>query len=152
MIVIHAIPELAPDYAERRKPFREEHLSRLLQLRTRGQVVAVGPRAKEPRADMFYRGTSREEVEGLVTGDVYYREKPLQIKKEGRGYAMYIRLPFAEKDKIQVWTQGDELVVQVDNQRRNVVLPRTLACRELLGAAFQGQHLRVAFGAKEDHA
>ena len=75
MIVIHAIPELAPDYAERRKPFREEHLSRLLQLRTRGQVVAVGPRAKEPRADMFYRGTSREEVEGLVTGDVYYREK-----------------------------------------------------------------------------
>lgn len=83
---------------------------------------------------------------------VYCRERPLQVKKEGRGYAMYIRLPFAEKDKIQVWTQGDELVVQVDNQRRNVVLPRTLASRELLSAAFQGQHLRVAFGAKEDHA
>ena len=74
------------------------------------------------------------------------------MKKERGGYALYIRLPFAEKDKIQVWAQGDELVVQVDNQRRQVVLPRTLASRRLLGAAFAEQRLRVAFGDKEEHA
>jgi len=75
MMVFHAIPELAPDYAERRKPFREAHLSRLLELRARGNVVAVGPRAKESRADMFYRGSSQDEVERLITEDAYYREK-----------------------------------------------------------------------------
>jgi arsenite-transporting ATPase len=82
---------------------------------------------------------------------VLFREKPVEVKKEGRGYALYIRLPFAEKEKIQVWTHGEELVVQVDNQRRHVLLPRTLASRRLLGAAFEGQHLRVAFGEKEAH-
>ena len=83
---------------------------------------------------------------------VFFREKPIEVKKEKGGYALYIRLPFAEKDKIEVWAQGDELVVQVDNQRRHVVLPRTLASRKLLGAAFAEQRLRVAFGDKEDHA
>ena len=75
----------------------------------------------------------------------------MEVRKEGRGYALYLRLPFAEKDKIQVWTRGEELVVQVANQRRHILLPRTLAARRLEGAAFQEQRLRVGFGAKEDH-
>ena len=81
---------------------------------------------------------------------MFFEERPIEVKKEGSGYAMYIRLPFAEKDKIQVWTKGEELVViQVDNQRRHVLLPRTLASRELHGAAFKDQRLRVGFGAKK---
>jgi arsenite-transporting ATPase len=82
---------------------------------------------------------------------VFFQEKPVEFKKEGRGYALYIRLPFAEKERIQVWTRGEELVVQVDNQRRHVLLPRTLAARRLLGAAFADNRLRVAFGEKEAH-
>ncbi|HEV7499238.1 MAG TPA: ArsA family ATPase [Vicinamibacteria bacterium] len=84
--------------------------------------------------------------------DVFFRDKPIEIKKEAGGYALYLRLPFAEKDKIQVFTHGEELVVQVDNQRRHLLLPRSLAARKLLGAAFDQQRLRVSFGAKEDDA
>jgi arsenite-transporting ATPase len=83
---------------------------------------------------------------------VLYKERPMEVKKEGRGYALYLRLPFAEKDRIQVWSRGDDLVVQVDNQRRNILLPRTLASRRLLGAAFADRRLRVAFGEKERNA
>jgi arsenite-transporting ATPase len=82
---------------------------------------------------------------------VLFEEKPMEVKKEGRGYALYLRLPFAEKQNIQVFAQGDELVVQVDNQRRNLVLPRTLASRRLVGAAYQDRRLRVAFGEREEH-
>jgi arsenite-transporting ATPase len=82
---------------------------------------------------------------------VLFHEKPLEVKKEGSGYALYLRLPFAEKEKIQVFTRGEELVVQVDNQRRNIVLPRTLAARKLTGAAFDRGRLRVGFGEKEIH-
>jgi arsenite-transporting ATPase len=82
---------------------------------------------------------------------VFFEEKPVEVKKEGKGYALYIRLPFAGKDRIQVWTRGEELVVQVDNQRRHVLLSRSLAARRLLGAAFADQRLRVAFGEKEAH-
>ncbi len=83
---------------------------------------------------------------------VLYRERPMEIKKEGRGYALYLRLPFAEKDRIQVWSRGDDLVIQVDNQRRNILLPRTLAARRLLGASFEERRLRVAFGERERNA
>jgi arsenite-transporting ATPase len=96
-----------------------------------------------------------EEMGRHVFGDsdptvVMFKERPVEVKKEGNGYALYIRLPFAEKDRIEVWTRGDELVVQVDNQRRHVALPRTLASRRLEGAAFKDQRLRVAFGEKEN--
>ncbi len=84
--------------------------------------------------------------------EVFFEERPIEVQKEGKGYAMYIRLPFAEKDRIQVWTKGEELVVSVDNQRRHILLPRSLASRRLLGAAFRGQRLVVQFGEKERHA
>jgi arsenite-transporting ATPase len=80
---------------------------------------------------------------------VLHREKPVEVKKEKGSFALYIRLPFAEKDRIQVFTRGDELVVQVDNQRRHLLLPRTLAGRTVTSAAFADQRLRVAFGGKE---
>jgi arsenite-transporting ATPase len=80
---------------------------------------------------------------------VLHRDKPVEVKKEGRAYALYLKLPFAEKDRIQVFARGDELVVQVDNQRRTIVLPRTLAGRAVASAGFSDERLRVAFGSKE---
>jgi arsenite-transporting ATPase len=78
-----------------------------------------------------------------------HRDRPVEVKKEGRGWALYLRLPFADKDRIQVFAKGDELVVQVDNQRRHLMLPRSLAGRQVKSAAFADQRLRVGFGAKE---
>ncbi len=80
---------------------------------------------------------------------ILHEERPVEVKKDGKGYAMYIRLPFAEKERIQAWVRGEELVVQVDNQRRHILLPRTLASRELLGAQFADQRLRVRFGSRD---
>jgi arsenite-transporting ATPase len=82
--------------------------------------------------------------------EVLHKDKPIEIRKEKGGYALYVRLPFAERDRINVWARGDELSIQVDNQRRHFVLPRTLAGRAVAGAAFEGQRLRVAFGAREE--
>lgn len=82
---------------------------------------------------------------------VMYQEKPLEVKREGKAWSLYLRLPFAEKERVQVFTSGDELVVQVDNQRRNLALPRTLLKRRLLGAGFEEGRLRVRFGDKEEH-
>ena len=83
---------------------------------------------------------------------VLHKERPVEVKKEGRAFCLYIQLPFAEKDRIQAWTRGEELVVQVDNQRRNLLLPRTLAGRRLEGASFSGRRLRLLFGERDDDA
>ncbi len=88
---------------------------------------------------------------GADPTEVLYREKAIEVKREGGGYALYVRLPFADKDHIQVWTEGEELVLQVDNQRRHMLLPRSLASRKLEGAVLKDQRLRLAFGEREDH-
>ncbi len=82
---------------------------------------------------------------------VLYQERPIQVKREGRDYALWIHLPFARKERLSVFTRGDDLVVLVDNQRRHVALPRTLLSRAVHSAAFEGQHLKVVFGRKERH-
>ena len=48
-----------------------------------------------------------------------------------------------------MFTKADDLVVQVDNQRRHVTLPRSIAGRTVTSAALVDQVLRVRFGGKE---
>jgi arsenite-transporting ATPase len=82
---------------------------------------------------------------------VFHAEKAVEVRKEGKQYALYLRLPFAQKEQLQVFARGEELVISVANQRRSILLPRTLASRRLEGAAFAAGRLRVAFGEKEEH-
>jgi arsenite-transporting ATPase len=113
------------------------------------------PFFEAPLFDREMVGTEMlEELAVRVFGEtdptaVLHRERPLEIRKKGRGYVLSLRLPFADKDRIQVWTRGDDLVVQVNNQRRHLVLPRTLAGRGVEKAAFSDEWLRVTFGEKE---
>jgi arsenite-transporting ATPase len=80
---------------------------------------------------------------------ILHRGRPLQVKRQGDGYALELALPFARKERLQVWSTGEDLVVVVDNQRRHVPLPRSVAARPLLSAALNDGVLRVVFGGKE---
>lgn len=80
--------------------------------------------------------------------EVLYQERPIEIRRSGKQYHLLIRLPFAEKERLQVFTHGEDLVIQVDNQRRHLALPRSLAGRPVEGAAFEAQRLKVVFGPK----
>jgi len=126
-------------------------------LRTAKEAFDPLPFLEAPLFDREMVGTEMLDLFGRkVFGEkdpaaVLHRERPIEIKKEGRSYALYVRLPFVEKERLQVWTRGDELVLQVDNQRRHLVLPRSLTSRPVTGAAFKEDRLRVAFGEKEAH-
>jgi arsenite-transporting ATPase len=56
-----------------------------------------------------------------------------------------MRLPFANEDTLDLWHKGDELIVQVGNQRRIVTLPTAVAGMEVGQADFDGQWLIVPF-------
>ena len=102
-------------------------------------------RAGPPRRDGA-RGLRRRAIPPACSS----QERPIEVKKEGKGYAMYIRLPFAEKDRIQVWTKGEELVVSVDNQRRHILLPRTPGVAPADGCRVQGAALACRVRGKGD--
>jgi len=58
---------------------------------------------------------------------VLYDEDTFRVRDEDDAYIIEIRLPFVENEDVTVRHNGDQLVVQVTNQRRNYILPNFLS-------------------------
>ncbi|MEB3321586.1 MAG: YciI family protein [Synechococcaceae cyanobacterium] len=58
---------------ERRAPFREEHLAGLRRQKEEGTLLTLGPTEGSTHVFGIYEADSREAVEELVKGDVYWR-------------------------------------------------------------------------------
>jgi len=82
--------------------------------------------------------------------DVFCREEPVKISGSDGHYRLSLALPFTDKGDLDVWLRGEELVIKVRDQRRNLFLPRALAGLRLLGATFADGQLTVEFGGDED--
>lgn len=109
----------------------------------------------------IFRGRLQEsEVVGLealsemaadVFGDsdpatVYYDEPPIRMEPTpDDGYDLSIHLPGVDKSALSMTVVGNELVIDVNNYRRNILLPRLLAESELATAQFHDEYLQVHF-------
>jgi uncharacterized protein YciI len=63
----------APDAAERRRPFRAEHLMRLAERIAEGTIVEAGAFTDVSASVVLVRATSEEEALALCYDDVYFR-------------------------------------------------------------------------------
>jgi arsenite-transporting ATPase len=77
---------------------------------------------------------------------VYYEESPMQIGKANGHYNVRLKLPFLSNERLDLFQNGDELVIQIGDFRRIVSLPTSLAGLEAGAAEFQGKWLVVPFG------
>jgi len=59
--------------------------------------------------------------------DVFYDEPTYRVRSENGTYTIDIRLPFTDAEDVTAQQFGDELVVQVKNQRRNYALPNFIS-------------------------
>lgn len=75
MVCCHVTITPSPDYVTRRVPLREAHLTRLMDLRARGIVVAGGPAPDGKSADIFYRVPDAAELARVVEEDPYFTGK-----------------------------------------------------------------------------
>ena len=76
---------------------------------------------------------------------VFVSEPPMQITAEDGFYTLTLKLPFTEKDELEVWVHGDELIVRVRNVKRNLPLPHAIAGLELDDATLTDGRLKVRF-------
>lgn len=76
---------------------------------------------------------------------LYFSGKPREIQRVDSHYVLTIMLPFVEKEDISLTQTGDELVVHVGTQRRNLILPHALAGMKAQGAKFEGDTLKMDF-------
>ena len=77
--------------------------------------------------------------------DVFYDEPTFAIEEDGDAYVLRLRLAFAEEEDIDVRQVGDQLVVQVANQRSNYILPNFLNYYVLTDASLHEGWLHVRF-------
>ncbi|MCX7840067.1 MAG: TRC40/GET3/ArsA family transport-energizing ATPase [Anaerolineae bacterium] len=76
---------------------------------------------------------------------IFYHEQPQVIEKTDDAYLLKLRLPFITKDAVNLTRSGDELVISIGNFRRNLILPRVLAAREIQKAKFENDRLVLTF-------
>jgi arsenite-transporting ATPase len=75
-------------------------------------------------------------------------ESPQRIAKEGAEYVLTLKVPFVDRENVDLSRHNGELYVTVGNYRREISLPRVLAQRETVGAGIQDGQLRVRFAKK----
>lgn len=76
---------------------------------------------------------------------VYYSERPFKFYSKDGTHYLELKLPNVTKQELSVLQYGDEIVVQVRNQRHNVFLPKFLAYYKIEQATLKDNYLRIKF-------
>jgi arsenite-transporting ATPase len=78
---------------------------------------------------------------------VHYRGRPYRVSREDGMYVLQVALPFTERGELHLSRRSDELVLQVGQWRRTLVLPRALIDAPTKGAKMHDGTLRIQFEA-----
>lgn len=89
---------------------------------------------------------SQELFEGRNPIDVLYsNDKTQSLEKVNGKYVLSLYLPNVEVDKLAVNIKGDELLVDINNFRKSIILPNVLVGRKTEGADFAQGTLSITF-------
>ena len=79
-----------------------------------------------------------------------FRGQPFQLSKENGEYRLRLKLPFVEKENIELNRSSDELIVRVGSFKMHMLLPRQVAAAPTVRARLDKQYLQVTFGGEKD--
>ena len=82
--------------------------------------------------------------------EVFYDEPTYKVTADGDAYVLALRLPLIEETAFTSERFGDQLVIQIQNQRRNYLLPRFLMYYSLAEQWIEDDWLRLRFDPPDD--
>lgn len=74
---------------------------------------------------------------------IFFQEKTFKINKIKKGYEIYIKTPFANNSDLKVKKFGDELVIKLNNRRKNIFLPKFANYMKLKKYKFENKYLVI---------
>ena len=77
--------------------------------------------------------------------DIFFKRKPYHFIEQKYGYLLSIHLPFLTDEDVSVSQNGDELIIQAKNRRRNLFLPKFLAYYKVTNSQVMDGKLLVRF-------
>ena len=81
---------------------------------------------------------------GVNAADVLHLDKPFEFIENKEGYFFKTKLPFVKEEDILLKKFGDELVIDLGNRRKSVMLPRFARFMQLKEYRFQAPWLVVS--------
>jgi arsenite/tail-anchored protein-transporting ATPase len=121
------------------------------------QAFSPLPILKAPLFDQEMVGLSMlRRLADAIYGDIdpsriLYQGQTQSIVQANGGYDLRLKLPLVEPEKVDFRRFGDELVIDVGNFRRNLILPRVLAGLDVAHATFDRDTLVVHFVTDRPH-
>jgi len=116
----------------------DESFSPLKMLKaTQFRTELVGLASLGILADMLFGDSDPSEI--------YTKEKALAIFSDKGVDTLSIKLPFSQKEQVELYKANDALIVQVGWYKRSVTLPYTLSRKEATKAEFKDGRLLIRF-------
>ncbi len=146
VVVNRIIPEDVTDpYFVKWKDIQAEHLQTVRESFQPVPILTARLFDREMVGLELLEAMGREVYGEKNVMNVLHRDEPIRVRKRGSGYALSIRLPFVEREDLDVHRRGDELLVRVGSYKRNLILPQVLQRLEAGEASFVGNDLEIAF-------
>jgi len=77
--------------------------------------------------------------------DIKYKNRIYEVVNTETGNYLSVFLPFSDQNDLSLDLKGNELTIRTAKIKRSVTLPNTLLGREISGAKFDGDRLKIRF-------
>ena len=151
VIANRLLPDAVSDpYFQRWKELQVEHLTSIEESFSPVPILKAHLRDRELVGGDDLAVLGDELYGSLDPGAVLFRDDPMTITREGIDYRLTLRLPFTDRDDLELATKGDELFVKVGTYRRTIILPKLLLSRAITSAALTDGRLEIVFTRAEN--
>nr|WP_320026351.1 ArsA family ATPase [uncultured Acetobacterium sp.] len=76
---------------------------------------------------------------------VLFNDTIFEVKKDDNGYAFILNIPFADKADMEMGQKGNELMIQIKNEKRCFTLPDVLRNKAVQSARYEAGQLHIKF-------
>jgi arsenite-transporting ATPase len=143
-------PDVTDPYFGKWKDIQAEHLATIHESFEPVPILTARLFDREMVGVALLREMADEVYGDLDAVSILYHDEPIRVRRRGTGYVLTIRLPFVNRNEMDVHRKGEELFVRVGSYKRNLILPQTLKRMVVREANFAGDHLEILF-AREPH-
>lgn len=84
---------------------------------------------------------------GGNAAEVLFKDKIFEVEKSStdESYFLNIKMPFVDKNELNLLQKGDEISISIKNEKRNFVLPQKLHSKKIVKANYDQGKLRIQF-------
>jgi arsenite-transporting ATPase len=75
--------------------------------------------------------------------EVFHKEKPYTFEQTEDGFVVRVKLPYADKEFLDLYKSGEELIIRLGNVKNIILLPKAMQGAEPVSARWKGGELEV---------